>query len=305
MNNVGIGKIQELIYDLSVGDVMKKDVISLSPDISMYKLKEVLRKNRISGVPVVKNGCSVGIISIEDLINWLTKKGTGSSIKDWMTKNVVTVYEDEKLIQAISLFDQKGYGRLPVVERKEKKVVGIVTKGVIIESLLREIEIDYHEEEIRRYRASHFFEDVIADSVTIGLIYQVKGGDVMNGGMVAGNIKKTLQRLDIKPDIYRRVAIAIYEAEMNLIFYTDGGEISVYIKPESICVNVQDHGPGIPDVQDALRLGFSTAPNWVRELGFGAGMGLNNIQRCSDKMIINSTVGRGTILDITVNMETL
>ncbi len=303
MNKERIGKIQELIYELSVKDLMKKKVISVPPDMSMYKLREVLRDNRISGVPVVDKGRIVGIISIEDFINWLSKKGNGSCIKDWMTKDVVTVYEDETLIQAISLFEQKGYGRFPVVERKEKKLVGILTKGVIIESLLHEIEVDYHEEEIRHYRASHFFEDIIADSVTIGLIYHVKGGDVFNGGTVASNVKMSLKRLGVKPDIYRRVSIAVYEAEMNLIFYTKGGEISIYIKPDSICINAQDNGPGIPDVKAALQPGFSTAPDWVRELGFGAGIGLNNIQRCSDKMIIDSMVGRGTILGITIYMD--
>jgi anti-sigma regulatory factor (Ser/Thr protein kinase) len=95
------------------------------------------------------------------------------------------------------------------------------------------------------------------------------------------------------------VAIATYEAEMNLIVFTDGGTIAVRIENGRITVDVTDSGPGIPDIERALQPGFSTAPQWVRDLGFGAGMGLINIRNCSDDLVIESAPGAGTHLTIT------
>jgi anti-sigma regulatory factor (Ser/Thr protein kinase) len=106
----------------------------------------------------------------------------------------------------------------------------------------------------------------------------------------------------VNPDVCRRAAIAAYEAEMNVIFYTDGGSMEVNIKPNVLHIIVVDRGPGIPDIEKALEPGFSTASDWIRELGFGAGMGLNNIQNCADNMTINSVVDEGTKLDIIINL---
>ena len=100
-----------------------------------------------------------------------------------------------------------------------------------------------------------------------------------------------------------RVAIGVYEAEMNLIFYAGGGRISARIEPERIRIEVEDEGPGIPDVSKAIEPGFSTAPDWVREMGFGAGMGLHNITSCSDDMRLESTVDVGTRLVFDFRLE--
>jgi anti-sigma regulatory factor (Ser/Thr protein kinase) len=99
------------------------------------------------------------------------------------------------------------------------------------------------------------------------------------------------------------VAIATYEAEMNLVIYTEGGMIRVRVEPDKILVRVEDSGPGIPDVEKALQPGYSTAPEWVRELGFGAGMGLQNIRNCASKMALKSTVGKGTRLRINISVD--
>jgi len=104
--------------------------------------------------------------------------------------------------------------------------------------------------------------------------------------------------------IQRRVAIAAYEAEMNLIIHTDnGGELIAEIQPEVIRIVATDNGPGIPDIEQAMQPGFSTAPNWIRELGFGAGMGLANIKKCSDSMKLESQVGVGTRLEIVIKVS--
>ncbi|MFQ5867359.1 MAG: CBS domain-containing protein [bacterium] len=304
MNEKKFTKVEELIYELKVSDVMKQNVITVKPQMLMSELREILRSNRISGTPVMNEDKLVGIISIEDFIKWLAEGGKDCLIEKKMTPDVKTLYADEPLVHAVSKLEQTGFGRFPVIDRKDGRLAGIITKGDIIEGLLRELEIDYHEEEIHRYRASHIFEDIIADKTTLIFQYCVKGKDFNQAGEVTSALKRTLKRLGIHPDIVRRTAISSYEAEMNLLIYTEGGEMVVAVQPDKIHIDVKDSGPGIPDIEKALEPGYSTAPDWVRELGFGAGMGLNNIQKCADKMDITSTIGKGTHLEISIDMKT-
>ena len=98
----------------------------------------------------------------------------------------------------------------------------------------------------------------------------------------------------------RRVAVATYEAEMNIVIFTDGGELVAEVRPDSIRIDALDKGPGIPDIERAMQPGYSTAPTWVQEMGFGAGMGLPNIKKNSDDFRIESKVGIGTTLWITI-----
>jgi anti-sigma regulatory factor (Ser/Thr protein kinase) len=112
-------------------------------------------------------------------------------------------------------------------------------------------------------------------------------------------LKKSLQRLGVSPSVIRRVAVAVYEAEMNLVIHTDvGGEIIVEIRKHRLKISAIDHGPGIGNISQVLEPGYSTAPEWIREMGFGAGMGLANIRRCSDLMGLMSAPGAATKLDI-------
>jgi CBS domain-containing protein/anti-sigma regulatory factor (Ser/Thr protein kinase) len=302
--NSKISKIQELIYEIRVGDVMKRNVITVSPQTQMSQLREILRDKRVSGTPVMESDKLVGIISIEDFIKWLADREPDCPISEKMSKNVQTLYADEPLTQAVNKFDQYGFGRFAVIDRQDERLVGIITKGAIVEGLLRKLEIDhYKEEEVYRRRIKHFFEDILADKVTLFFQYDVVGQDFTRAGEGASRLKSTLRRLGLAPQVVRRVAIATYEAEMNLIIYTEGGKIRVRVEPHEIFVRVDDSGPGIPDVEKALEPGYSTAPEWVRELGFGAGMGLNNIHKCASKMGLRSTMGKGTQLSIHISTE--
>ncbi|MFL7794132.1 MAG: ATP-binding protein, partial [Anaerolineae bacterium] len=190
-------------------------------------------------------------------------------------------------------------GRFPVVDR-EGQLVGILTQGDIVRALLRELEVDYHAEEIHRYRASHIFQDIVADETALVFGYYVIGKDFNAAGKASSSLKTTLNRLGISPPVIRRVAVASYEAEMNLVIYTAGGEIVAEVRPDRVRIEVIDSGPGIPDIELAMQPGYSTAPEWVREMGFGAGMGLVNIKSCSDVMRLDSTVSEGTHLEIII-----
>lgn len=299
-----ISRVEELAYEIKVNEVMTRDLICFSPQVSMQEVLEVFRQKRISGAPIISsNGELIGIISMEDLIRCLIDSDLESSIEKYMTFKLVTILPTDSVVEASKKFVATNFGRLPVVD-KNQKLVGMITKGDINRGLLKALETDYHEEEIRTYRASHLFEDIISDRTSLILRYQIQQGDFDNGGQASSNIKRALMRLGASKQIARRCGIAIYEAEMNLIIHTtEGGVLRVEIEPHQISIDAYDYGPGIKDVELALKPGFSTASDAVREMGFGAGMGLVNISRCVDQMKLESVWGKGTRLKMRLLLE--
>lgn len=135
---------------------------------------------------------------------------------------------------------------------------------------------------------------------TIILNYTVPGDDFTRAGEASGNVKHKLKQLGYNPDAVRRVAIAMYEGEINMVIHAGGGQAHVEINPDRVDITLTDHGPGIADVEKAMQEGYSTAPDKVRSLGFGAGMGLPNIKKYTDSMNIETELGKGTILTMTV-----
>ena len=132
--------------------------------------------------------------------------------------------------------------------------------------------------------------------------YIVPGSDFVRAGEASGAVKKTLKKLGISPDLTRKVAIALYEAEINQVIHANGGEIDVEIAPDYVSIVLRDTGPGIPDIDKAMEAGYSTADEKVRNMGFGAGMGLPNMKKNSDEMRIESTVGVGTTVFLRINL---
>jgi len=295
-----ITKVQELVYEMKIGEVMTTGVITVTPDNLMSDLREVLRDRRISGVPVMDGDRLVGMVSIEDFIKCLADGAIQSKISQRMSREIRTLHDDEPLVRAVEEFDRKGFGRFPVINRATGRLVGVITKGDIIRGLLKKIEVEYHAEEIHRYRASHIFEDIIADRTTLIFQYDVTALDFGRAGGTSSGLKQTLRRMGITPADVRRATIAAYEAEMNIVVFTSGGTITAKVSPGEILIEAVDSGPGIEDIQKAMQPGYSTAPDWVRNLGFGAGMGLNNIQHCSDSMKLESEPGKGTRLEFSI-----
>lgn len=300
-----ITRVEELAYELRIREVMTKDVFCLDPDTKMEHALDIFQTERISGAPVASAGKLVGLISIEDLIHALRENKLDASVQDYMTTDLVVIHEFDPVVEALKTFYQTKFGRLPVLNEDEE-LVGIITKGDITNGLLSALQRDYHAEELIRYRASHLFEDIVSDRTSLILRYSIKKGDFVHGGNASSNIKRALLRLGATPHIARRCGIAIYEAEMNLIIHTThGGTIRAEIEPEKITMEAYDDGPGIEDVELAMKPGYSTATNEVREMGFGAGMGLVNIKRCVDEMKLISSKDRGTNLFMIIYLENM
>lgn len=134
------------------------------------------------------------------------------------------------------------------------------------------------------------------------LHYEVSGDDFTRAGEASSDVKNKLKQMDVSPEAIRKVAIAMYEGEINMVIHANGGDITVEISPEEILMVLKDTGPGIPDVGLAMQEGYSTAKEEIRSLGFGAGMGLPNMKKYSDTMKIDTIVGVGTTITMTVAM---
>ena len=138
--------------------------------------------------------------------------------------------------------------------------------------------------------------------MTMKLHFDVSGDDFTRAGEASSKVKSKLKQLGIAPDAVRRVAIALYEGEINLVIHAGGGEIDVEISPENIKMTLSDKGPGIADVEKAMTEGYSTATENIRSLGFGAGMGLPNMKKYSDDMKIDTQIGVGTTIFMQINL---
>ena len=136
-------------------------------------------------------------------------------------------------------------------------------------------------------------------SDTINLTYDVPGDDFTRAGEASSDVKGVLKKLGLSPQVVRKVAIAMYEGEINMVIHGGGGQITVEVTPDAVTMRLADHGPGIRDIYLAMQEGWSTAGEIARDLGFGAGMGLPNMKKYSDEMEVISEVGVGT----TVNMK--
>ncbi|PKL08070.1 MAG: anti-sigma regulatory factor [Spirochaetae bacterium HGW-Spirochaetae-7] len=134
------------------------------------------------------------------------------------------------------------------------------------------------------------------------LCYDVPGADLSLAGKASAEVKRALGRLGVDPGAIKRTAVAMYEAEMNMVIHGGGGVATAELSPDRVVITMADRGPGIPDLELAMREGYSTAPAWIREMGFGAGMGLPNMERNADELHIDSTPGKGTTVTIVVNL---
>ena len=137
---------------------------------------------------------------------------------------------------------------------------------------------------------------------TITLEFSLEGANFDRAGEASSKIKRVLQQIGVKAEVVRRIAISSYEAELNVIIHAWRGTVTAHISPECTELIIEDEGPGIPNIEKAMEAGFSTAPDHIREMGFGAGMGLPNMKRYTDEMKIDTVLGKGTTVTMKVHV---
>lgn len=297
--------------ELTVSRFISTDLVLIGPHRKVKEAKEIMRIKKITGIPVVNDTQRlIGILSIADILNILESSGPGgleTRIGNVMTKDVEYLRPGDSIIRALDKFRSFGFGRLPVVD-EENRVIGILTPSDII---LRLTEYDItlskkHQLQagISNIEVEYFFdsESENDNKAETSYSFPVTGGDFNRAGEASSSIKNILKKIGISPAIVRRVAIAAYEAEMNIVIHAYRGSITVKITPDQIEIRAADEGPGIKDLELAMREGYSTAPDKVRELGFGAGMGLPNMKKCTDEMYIDTEPGVGTTVTMIIKL---
>jgi anti-sigma regulatory factor (Ser/Thr protein kinase)/CBS domain-containing protein len=294
--------VTERIYEIRVEKIMKTDIAKVSPDTMMSELKYAIKENNYACVPVLDGEKLVGQISIAEYVDWLTSDGEDIPIEEIMNTEYKTLHIDEPVITAIRELDLSGLRGLSVVEQSTEKFLGLICRCTMMEGVLAELDISDKKEKSEQ-KIECLLKNIDSGSAVMTLNYIVEAKSLEYGGEISSSIRADLYKIGLPGSIVRRAAIAAYEAEMNLLSYAGEGVFTLIINADSLNMRIEDQGPGIPDVDKAMQPGFSTAPDWVRELGFGAGMGLMNIKNCSDNFKIKSTVGVGTVLDVDIIME--
>lgn len=293
----------ELIYEIKVKDAMTRNVIYFSQDATFREIQSSLKKNRISGAPILdENKNIIGMVSIDNVITALDEGYVNDKVKYYMTKEVITIPQSYSLVSAIKKFEHYKFGRLPVTKNaRTAEIAGILTMGDILNCLLISIQTIAEKVEKKEDQNTQLSEKMIRQGKKKNLQFEVKKADFDNAGQVASMIRNYLLKLNIDKQILRRVAIVCYEAEMNISIHSLGGHITVEIEESKITITATDYGPGIPDIEEAMRPGYTTASEQIRALGFGAGMGLPNIKKCADHLELESSMETGTILKATIH----
>ena len=279
--------VLELIYQLKVKDVMARVVVSGNRKHTMRHIQELMRESRITCIPITEDNKLIGLISMNDIVNALDGGYIESPVEERMIRDVVTLKEDMPLSFAVSCLNKYSYRKFPVLNTKQE-LAGMLSSFDVIHSLLVEMN-----------REMLLLEKIHKDAGTASSLFaemefNITRFDFGLAGRASTEIKKALKQRNIDPKIIRRVAIASYEMEINIVVHSLGGSIHCTIQPDKVIIIAKDTGPGIADVNLALKKGWSTADEKIHALGFGAGMGLANIQGVSDEFTINSAVGAGT-----------
>jgi CBS domain-containing protein/anti-sigma regulatory factor (Ser/Thr protein kinase) len=279
--------VLELIYQLKIKDVMDTAFITGDKNQTMRHIQAMMKENRLAGMIIVENQKLVGLVSLSDIINALDKGFIDRPVEEMMTRDIIVLQDDMPLSFAITYLNKYNYGRFPVLN-KNQELVGILSSINVIRSLLVEMN-----REVLRLEKTNKDTKTISSSFS-EMEFNVPRYDFELAGRASTSIKKALKQRNLDPKIIRRIAIASYELEINLVVHSMGGNIHCSIQPDKVIIIAADIGPGIADVNQALQEGWSTANEYVRSLGFGAGMGLANTKRVSDEFSIDSALGKGT-----------
>jgi len=282
--------ILELIYKLKIKDVMTTNLVTATKETPLREIQYIMRERQVTGLPIVLGKRLIGIVSMDDIIQALDKGYINEKAQDHMTRNLIVLEDDMPISFAISYFDRFSYHRFPVLN-KHKELVGMITSRDITSTLLVEINREIEDLE-KRTRTTGLSEEMSGEIHT----YSILKHDFENAGYASTEIKKRLKSAGIAPHIIRRAAIASYELEMNLVVHSDGGELIAEYSPQTIQITARDSGPGISDVELAMTAGWTTASEWIRSLGFGAGMGLPNVKSVADDFTIESTLNGTTVV---------
>lgn len=285
--------VLELLFTLKVKDVMTTPVLTARPTDTLREIQKLMKEKHITGIPISDNsGSLLGIVSINDIVTALDNGWIEDTAEQHMSGTVIVLQESMSLSFCVSYFNKYSFGRFPVLNR-DSKLIGIVTASDVISTLLVALnkEVERLEQTTPPPTDSRAAAESVLDS---NMEFTTEPFNFELAGQASTAIKRALKNAGIDPSITRRIAIASYELEINQVVHSVGGVMRYRIHQDRLEIEATDNGPGIPNVEEALTEGFSTANDKIRSLGFGAGMGLPNTKRVSDEFHIKSVLGMGT-----------
>ncbi|MBN2345709.1 MAG: CBS domain-containing protein, partial [Candidatus Aminicenantes bacterium] len=284
-----LSRYAAIFEDIKAADIMNPNVLEISAEKKIAHAKELMKIKKISGIPVVdEERRLVGIISIEDIIHALEFHKINDPIRRLMSAQVVTIHREDSLAQVVDKFENYKYGRFPVVD-DDRRVCGIISKEDILHGILEKFNLIYIHDQKRTSTLDTEVSAITGERLKVeeaSFHYQIDTGDIDAAGTGAALLKKFLSGKNFHNDIVRRVGVATYEAETNVVIHSRGeGDIYFFHDENRFIVRVVDNGVGIEDLDRAMNEGYSTAPDHIRERGFGAGMGIANMKRFADKLV--------------------
>jgi CBS domain-containing protein/anti-sigma regulatory factor (Ser/Thr protein kinase) len=283
---------------------MSTELICGVPEESLRSIQAKMKDNSITGVPISRADRLLGIVSVDDIIRALDEGHIDEAAESHMTSSLIVLEDDMPLSFAVSYMDKYSFGRYPVLS-KQNELVGIITSRDIIVALLLEInrEIEKRERIQQERRAAEADPSDSSPTGGIRRSFPTRKLDFEHAGKASSEIKKLLKDYGVASATLRRIAVAAYELEMNQVVHSHGGTMYLALDRGRVTITAEDAGPGIPDVEAALQEGFSTATEWIRSLGFGAGMGLPNTRRVADEFSVESAAGTGTKVTAVIYVE--
>jgi CBS domain-containing protein/anti-sigma regulatory factor (Ser/Thr protein kinase) len=300
--NSKLSKYASIFEDIKASDIMASKVVALTADKKIAHAKEMMKIKKISGIPVIDDKKKlVGMISIEDIINALELNRINEPIRNIMSQKVVAIGLSETLMEIVDKFENYKFGRFPVVD-DQGRIQGIISKEDILHGIIEKFNLIYIHDKKRSATLNSESSIITGEQLKIDeaeFQYNIETNDIGKAGTGAMFLKQFLKEKKFNAEIVRRVGVATYESEANVVIHSRGeGDIFCFIDEDRIIVRVVDNGVGIEDLDKAMKEGYSTAPDYVRELGFGAGMGIPNMKRFSDKLVILSEKNVGTQVEM-------
>lgn len=289
--------VLELIQRLRIRDVMARRLVTASRSESMRRVQTSMKRHGLRMVPIAEMGRLYGVVSMGDILEAMERRTLHEPCGLHMTPDVVALEADMPLSFAVTYFGRYDFGAFPVLDRT-RHLVGVVTVRDINMSLLREMS-----KELKRLETANAdLAEASPEKMYLLREFKIRRHDFATAGNASNRIRRYLVGRGGERGVMRRIAVVAYELEMNLVVHSLGGTLSFLIASGRAEITARDEGPGIRDVEWALRDGTTTAGDWIRSLGFGAGMGLPNARRAADEFTVRSRPGRGTVVRAVVYM---
>ena len=288
-----------LFSNLDASSVMSTAVHALHPRDRVAAARLLMREKSISGVPIVDADFRlVGLISVSKIIEALADGRLADSVDSVMTRDVISLRAHDTFETILSCFQRFKFGRFPVVE-EDGKLVGMITDTDVLSAIIRSFYSVYVHDQRRTMTLGSFSALSKEFENSADFVYDISCIGLENAGEGSARLKAFLQTKGFGESVVRRASVCAYEAEMNVCIHAGGqGSLRAIARNGEIIVRMEDEGPGIENIDLAMKEGWSTATDAIREMGFGAGMGLANIRRFSDHLVIISGKDKPTKLEM-------